>query len=136
MVQDRTARFTKAWLADRRILCYRFEDTAPLTINAWADDLIHELELWPADKPWRLLLDIRLNGAIVSAYGLGRARDIARIRPELRGRLAILIGSRLASQIISIALRGVPNRYRQRDCFVNEAMAVAWLLEADKPLIG
>ena len=126
---DDSPRYTKTWLADGRILCYRLEDTTTLTVDAWATDLTQELEAWPLDRPWRLLLDIRLNGNIVSTYALRRAREIARLRADLPGRLAILIGSRLAAQIISIALRGAPNSFRQRSFFASEALAVAWLLE-------
>jgi|FLYN01.1.fsa_nt_gi hypothetical protein len=128
---DTSPRYTKTWLADGRILCYRFEDTTTATIDAWASDLIQEIEAWTTDRPWRLLLDIRLHGNIVSTYALRRAREIAHRRPELPGRLAILIGSRLAAQIISIALRGAPNTFRRRSFFVSEALAIAWLLEQD-----
>lgn len=131
MLQEITVSYTKETLADGRVLCYRFADTTPATIDAWADDLIHELEIWPNDRPWRLILDIRLNGSVVSAYALRRARAIAGMRSELPGRLAILIGSRLAAQVISMALRVAPNSYRRRACFVNESLAVAWLLEQD-----
>jgi hypothetical protein len=129
---DETPRYTKTWLADGQVLVYRFENTTTRTVDAWAADLIQEFESWPPDRPWRLMLDIRLRGNVVSPYALRRAREIARLRPELPGRLAILIGSRLAAQIISIALRGAPNLYRQRSFFVSEPMAVAWLMEASK----
>ncbi len=125
--------YTKTRLADGRILCYRLEDTTTRTVDAWAADLTHELESWPSDRPWRLLLDIRMKGSVVSPYALRRAREIARLRPELAGRLAILIGSSLAAQIISIALRRAPNSYRKRACFANEVMATAWLLEDANP---
>jgi hypothetical protein len=128
---DNSPRYTKTWLADGRILCYRLENTTIATIDAWAGDLSQELDAWLPGRPWRLMLDIRLGGNVVSTYALRRARDIAHLRPELHGRLAILIGSRLAAQIISMALRGAPNVYRRRAFFVSEAMAVAWLLEQE-----
>jgi hypothetical protein len=128
-----TTLYHKEWLQEDRILCYRLLDLRPSTVDAWAADLTAEFLSAPAEKPWRLLLDIRLHGAVVSAYALFRARQIANMRPELPGRLAILVGGKLSGDIISIAIRSV-NRYRQRAVFVNEALAVNWLLEQNRQL--
>ena len=79
------------------------------------------------NKTWRLMLDVSAE-RIISAYSLMRARKIANLRPELRGRLAVLIRDPMAAQIISMAIRNAPNRYRQRMVFANEPQAVGWLL--------
>jgi len=116
--------YAKEWLADNQVLCYRFHNLTIGTVDAWATDLIGEFNGWPPDKPWRLLLDIRLRGSIVSTYALRRAREIARMRPELPGRLSVLVASRLAADIITIAIRATTNTYRRRAVFVNEALAL------------
>jgi hypothetical protein len=121
--------FTKEWLADAQILCYRFSMTDKTTVDAWAEDLEQELLNWPADRTWRLLLDITLQGNIPSAYAIAQSRRLASLRPELPGRLGVLISSRLGAQIASFALRTLTNSYRQRQVFANEASARAWLLE-------
>ena len=123
-----TPAYTKEWLENNRILCYRLHNTQRGTVEAWEQDLSQELTGWPEGKTWRLLLDVRAE-SIISAYSLLRARKIASLRPELRGQLAVLIGDRLASQIIGMAIRNVPNRYRQRMVFANESFAVHWLLQ-------
>lgn len=121
--------YTKEWLADDRILCYRFMDLTPATLDHWAADLTEAFLNWPEVRPWRLMLDVRLGGGLVNAYALRHARKIAHMRPELPGRLAILVGSKLASDIISMAIRTTNNIYRQRRIFSNEAAAVNWLIE-------
>lgn len=126
---ERTSQYAKEWLAEERILVYRFSDLSPDTIDEWVSDITHELLGWPSDKMWRLILDIRLHGNVVNTYALRRARDIANLRPDLPGRLAILVASKLASDVISMALRAVNNSYRKRLVFVNEALAVRWLLD-------
>ncbi|MBZ0277480.1 MAG: hypothetical protein K8I60_15145 [Anaerolineae bacterium] len=120
--------YSKEWLQNNAILCYRFKDLSPATVDAWGNDLSAELNNWSAEKPWRLLLDIRMKGNIVSPYALRRSYTISRLRPELPGRLAILISSRLAAEIISAAMRAAGNNYRQRQAFVVQAVAVSWLL--------
>lgn len=129
MVQTTATQYVKEWLANERILCYRFHDLSPQTIDTWSADLKDELMSWPVDKPWRLLLDIRLRGSIVSTYALVKAREIARMRPELPGRLSVLVASRLAADIITIAIRATNNNYRKRAVFVSEALSLHWLLE-------
>lgn len=128
--------YEKEWLADRRVVCYRFHDMSPRTIDVWSNDLSAELLEWPDDRPWRLLLDIRLRGSIVSSYALRRSREIARLRPELPGRLAVLVASKLAADIISMAIRVTNNTYRQRKVFVSETPAVYWLTHEEAPTLG
>ena len=123
-----SAPYIKEWLADKKILCYRFRDTSPETIDAWAVDIASELSKWPTDQTWRMMLDISLHGNIVSAYSLRRARELSNLRPEVRGRLSIIIGSRLAAQVISLVIRS-SNSYRQRQVFASEASAIQWLLD-------
>lgn len=121
--------YDKGWLADGRVLCFRFRDLKPATVDGWARDLTAELTGWPDGQPWRLLLDIRLEGNTVNTYALRHARAIASLRPDLPGRLALLVASRLAADVVAIALRAASNRYRRRQVFVNETLALRWLLE-------
>jgi hypothetical protein len=120
--------YSKEWLSDGQVLCYRFQNLTITTVDNWSADLITELTEWPSDRSWRLLLDIRLRGSIVSTYALRRSREIARMRPELPGRLAVLVSSRLAADIITIAIRTTNNAYRRRAVFVSEPLAVHWLV--------
>ena len=128
MSQTRSG-YVKEWLGEEQILCYRLHNLTIQTVDAWAADLTEEFANWSPHKPWRLMLDIRLRGSIVGAYALSRAREIARMRPELPGRLSVLVASRLAADIITIAIRATNNTYRRRSVFVNEAAALHWLLE-------
>lgn len=124
-----TVQYEKEWLANGRILCYRLHELTAATIDHWANDLSGTLNAWPEDKIWRLLIDVRLGGGLVNTYGLRRAREIARLRPELPGRLGILVSSKLAASIISMAIRATSNNYRQRQVFNHEMLAVRWLLD-------
>lgn len=126
---ETTPSYTKEWLNDQRILCYRFADLKTATVDQWGDDLADEFSQWAGKTPWCLLLDIRLKGNVVNTYALRRAREIARLRPELPGKLAVLVSGGLAGQVISMAIRAANNRYRSRQIFVSEALAVHWLLD-------
>jgi len=123
---------TKAWLATDQILCYRCSDTTRGTVDVAIHDLRTEMLTWNASIPLRLLIDIRHENAIISAYALHRARELTRMRPDVRGKLGILTSTVLNAQIVSMALRGLPNEYRRRLVFSSEPDAVAWLLQDDK----
>jgi hypothetical protein len=53
----------------------------------------------------------------------------AGLRPELKGRTAILIGSPRTAELASSLLLRLPLGVRQRKVFSDEAVALAWLLK-------
>ncbi|MEZ4667143.1 MAG: hypothetical protein R3E39_04360 [Anaerolineae bacterium] len=128
MTQIIKLQYDKEWLAGERVLCYRLHDLTTSTIDHWATDLSSTINEWPETEIWRLLIDIRLGGGLVNTYGLRRAREIAHLRPELPGKLAVLVGSKLAASVISMAIRATNNNYRQRQVFSNETVALRWLV--------
>lgn len=121
----------KVWLAQAKILCYRFSNMERTTVDAAARDIQAEMETWQAAAPWRLLMDLQQDNVVVSAYALHRARELTRLRPQLTGKTALLTTNVLTAQIASLALRGISNTRRQRLVFAKEAAAVAWLLQDD-----
>lgn len=121
--------YTKEMIADDQILCYRFNDTNKTTIDPWLEDVMDELVNWPEDKPWRMILDVTMQGAVVSAYSMRNARMASSTRPEMPGRMAVLVGSTVAMRLINVAILNSRNHFRQRKVFVNEAEAIEWLLE-------
>lgn len=128
MVGESTG-YEKQWLAGNQVLSYKFYDLSPSIIDRWADDLSAELNAWPSGKTWRLMLDIRLHSGLISPYSLRRAREIASLRPDVPGRLAVLVSSKLAADIITMTIRATNNTYRKRSVFNNEMIALRWLLD-------
>ena len=122
--------FTVERLAEGKIIAYRFTDIFRPTVDAWAESIRTEYGMW--EHPvLRTLLDLRPAGNIISPYAINSARPLAQLRPELRGRLAILINNRIAAQIMSAAIRANLNANRRRLLFADDQSAMAWLLEND-----
>ena len=121
--------YHKEWLADGHILCYRFEDDKPATVERWAADYEAEISRWPAGYPIRLLLDVRHKYDRLRPSALNRGREMARLRPDVGGRLAMLTAGPATLNIIEMCLRSFTNNSRQRRGFRDEAAAIAWLLE-------
>lgn len=121
----------KLWLANEQILCYRFTETSRTTVDAAIEDVRAEMLAWARNRFWRLMLEVR-DTAVISAYGLNRARELTRLRPDVSGKLAVVTNNVLTAQIAALALRGLPNERRRRLVFSNDVDAVAWLLQDDK----
>jgi hypothetical protein len=121
--------FVKEWLENQWVLAYRFSDTERVTVDCWINDLTTMLATWPRTLPLRLILDIRCENAIISAYAVRRCRELSRLFPSLYGKVAILITDTFSAQIAALVIRGLPNKFRERLIFHNEADAIEWLLE-------
>lgn len=121
--------YKKEMLEEDSILCYRFDDTSKKSVDPWFEDVDAELTAWPEDKPWRMMLDVQKQATVVSAYAMRNARMLSALRPEMPGRLAVLVGSSVATRIINVAILSSRNHYRLRKVFVEEAEAIEWLLE-------
>jgi|GEM_PF-1217426 hypothetical protein len=117
-------------LAEGRVLAYRFSDIFRPTVDAWAESIRTEYGAWQHDK-LRTMLDLRPSGSIISPYAIHSARPLAQLRPELPGRLAVLINNRVAAQIISAAIRANLHANRKRLLFADEPSALAWLMADD-----
>ncbi len=116
----------KEMLADD-ILCYRFRDANRSTIDWFTRDLRREMRQWPAEKPFRLMVDIRSENLFVGLYALRRTRELSKLRPDLSGQTAIIATHPLTSRIVGTAIRMLPNSYRERIVFCCERDAIDWL---------
>ena len=125
------ALYLKEWVSDGRILRYCFHETSRATADAWYEDIAEVFRTWRNDRLFLLLLDVRMQGAIISAQALIRAQQAAMLRPDVSGRNAMLVASPIAAQVISSVIRtGLTPGRRQRLVFSDENQAIAWLLQA------
>jgi len=122
---------TKEWIEDDRILCYRFVNTERTVVDSCADDVAGILTHWPADRPLRMLIDIRSPYAVISAYAMHRARHLTGLRHDLTGKVAFLVTSRVTAQIAGMAFRAISHDRGNHIIFSSEVEAVAWLLQND-----
>lgn len=117
---------------DGRILAYRFVNTSRAAADAWYPDIAEQIMTWPDDQPLMFLIDLRGQETMLSAQAMTRARQVSRLRPELPGRTAVIIGGGTVVQILSSIIRsGLANTRRERALFSSEEAAVDWLLRID-----
>ncbi|MFO7322315.1 MAG: hypothetical protein DIU68_011325 [Chloroflexota bacterium] len=124
--------FTVDWLADNRILCLRFANTSRAAVDRAAADLKRELDCVPEGASFYLLLDLRQPNAVITPFGLRRIREIARYRPDVQLRLAVVTMDQLSLEIAKLSGRGTClGDHCSHYVGVQEAQAVAWLLSGD-----
>jgi hypothetical protein len=120
--------YTKEFLNEGQILSYRLGQTDRPSVNALVEDLRSELAAWPADRFFRLLVDVRVEKGISTFFAVLGIRDLAKSRPDIRGRTAFLVSNQTTAHVVTTILNSVGNRYRERALFADEEMAVRWLL--------
>jgi hypothetical protein len=123
--------FAREWIANGRILSYRFKHLTREAADTWFDDLQAWQPLWTDNRPLLLLYDLRASNTMLSAQALTRARQSADLLLDHPGRTAILMGSNLIAQLISGVIRSSPQGHRERSLFSSEDSALEWLLQND-----
>lgn len=83
-----------------------------------------------AGRPLRVLLDLRQPDLVLTPYAREQAATFTRMRPRLRGRVALLVqpGTSIAHRIDRV-LRSELYHYRERSLFFDREQALAWLRE-------
>lgn len=117
-----TGGLTKEWLADGRVLCYRFTTGDPHALDACRADLLAELSHPGGELP--VLLDIRDWHKPDTPI---RPTDCA--LPALH-TVAVVAPNRHTAHTFLAALHLRACDPQQRTVFFTEPIAVAWLLRA------
>jgi hypothetical protein len=117
------------WLENEQVLCYRFYEITPAMMDEWMNHVTEVVRAWAGYKPLHALIDLRGQPIIVSVQVFSRMRKAASIRPELKGRTAILIDNPRTAKLASSLLLRFPLGVRQRNIFTDEAQALRWLVE-------
>lgn len=120
--------YVKEYAENTEIVILRMYNVQRETVDNIIADVTKEFLEWP-HSVWRAMLDMRNVQGIITPYAVSGSRIIMGLRPELPGRLAVLINNRIAAQVISTAIRVNLNTNRKRLLFADETDAINWLLK-------
>jgi hypothetical protein len=121
--------FTKEWLADGRIACYRFVSTGSEAADTWFSEIVSLFSSWDSSRPLLLLIDLSQPDNVLSPEAIRAAREASQTEPNILGKTALLIDSAAPAQNVNALVDHVLAGTRARKIFDSEAQAVAWLLE-------
>lgn len=122
--------YTKEWLADGRIACYRFISTGTEAAAKWYDEIVSLFSNWDRSKPLLLLIDLSQPDNMLSPEALRAAREASHTSPDVDGKTALVIDASEPAQNVTGLVEHVLAGTRERKIFGSEAEAVAWLLES------
>ncbi len=123
------ATYTKEWLADSRIICYRFVSTGEEAADAWYAEFVNLCAHWEAGKPLLMMIDFRQPDNLLSSEALRRGREASALYPEIPGKTAFLISADSPAHNVAAMVDHVLAPTRARQIFTADADAVTWLLQ-------
>ncbi len=127
---------TREWLSGR-VVIYTLTDSRRETIDAWIAAFKSDIAKWPADRPFLVMHDFSVRGAISTPYGRSRAQELVDARPEIRGRAAIVFPrNTLMITMIQSFLSRQRNPARKQRVFPSRELGIAWLLDTRPMLNG
>lgn len=122
----------REWLFAGKIVVYTVTDSRRESVDAWISAFKSDLMGWSADRPFLLIHDISVRDAAATPYLLARVQEMVLVRPDVRGRAAIILPGNFVDQMIRIFLdrqeKRVTHIPRERKIFASREQAIAWLL--------
>lgn len=121
--------YSKEWLADGQIACYRFVSTGEEAAESWFSEIEKLFSAWERSKPLLLLIDLSQADNLLSSEALRIARVISEIGIDIPGRTALMIDASKPSHSVNALVDYVLAHTRVRRIFGSESQAIAWLLQ-------
>lgn len=133
MIGSRKPGLQQEWAVEGRAVILTVTDTSLDTLETWAQTCRELLLEWPAHQPLLLLHDYSQVDVIISPYIRRTSEELMQIRPELPGKVAVVLTKTIVAQIAHAALNTLWKqglKARQRRVFFDREDGLAWLLEA------
>lgn len=117
-----------SWVHDGKILQFAVSELTHDTLNTGAEILRDSIEQWPIERPYLLMLDT--SRGVLTPYGKTKMVELGNLRPELKGRVAVIVAPSAWGHMTSFFVnRVMPKHTRERRVFFNRDVAMQWLEE-------
>lgn len=111
------------------IMKFVVDDVTRATVDAWYKFLTERIEQWVREQPYLVLYDLRSPRVSMTPYLRERAAILNVLRPDVCGRIAILISPSPAAYLMMAFARLRSHASREARIFFVEDAAVRWLQE-------
>lgn len=119
---------TRESFHDGRIAVWSATTSTKEVIQAWFDYSRQEMQDWPAEHQYLALLD--MSRVILTPFGREKAAELTEVRPDLGGRVAIVISASSIGHLTRLFVNRSLNKNRERRVFYSREEAIQWLEEA------
>jgi len=112
------------------IMKFVVRDVTRSSIDGWYNFLTKRIEEWAREQPYLVLYDLRDPRVSMTPYLRERAAVLNTIRPDVRGRIAILISRSPTAYLMMAFARLRSHASREARIFFTEETALEWLEES------
>lgn len=129
VVEDLGAGVIRTYYHDGEIVVYRLSVVNEAATNTLFGALLERLEAWPAGKPYRCIIDIFSHMTISLEQVANSAHIFGTTRPDLQGRVAIVMRGRsqqyeALNRLMQTAFSQQPRSFH---LFRTDREAIDWL---------
>ncbi len=121
--------FSFKWLYDRRLLYVIGDSSSRADIDAWYQFMASVIKDWPEDRIYLAVQDLSSPKFTLTPYARARASDTYKVRPALKGRVALILPKTFVGQLIRLFIHGERRNHFETRFFVTQSDALAWLAQ-------
>lgn len=125
-----TSGISYQWLDEKHLLKFVLVDVSRETVDKWYNFLTEVLQNWPVERPYRVLYDMRRENVTFTPYIREKAGEINALRPEVKGRIAIVLKPNATAYLVRLFARVRRRSSRVTALFFTEEEALLWLRES------
>lgn len=115
-------------LYDGRIEIWTATNSSKEVTEKWYANSREVLESWTdLNRPYLALLD--MSRVVLTPFGRAKASDLAEVRPEIKGRVAIVVSASTMGHMTRLFVDRSLDKTRERRVFFSRDDALRWLEE-------
>ncbi|MCC7449677.1 MAG: hypothetical protein IT324_19820 [Anaerolineae bacterium] len=127
-IEQLSPTLSREWIADGHIVVYTLQDGTRTTIDRWVKAFTADIAAWPEDRPFLVIHDFSARQVTTTPYGREGGDKLVNVRPEVKGRVAVLLPKTIAAHLIRLFLDQHTKGGRERRIFTSREDAIKWLL--------
>jgi hypothetical protein len=113
-----------------KIICVTIRTVERTAVDKWYATVEEKIKGWSVDQPYLAMYDLAHKDVGFTPYMRHKAASINDLRPEVRGRIALVLTRGPVGYLLMIFARVRARASRQLQVFFDRKAATAWLEEA------
>lgn len=120
------------WLEAERVYCFEIAALDHETTQSWVNATLQLINTWPEKQLVLGVLDFSQASGFAQLISLEKTiGQLKGIRPDLEGRVAVIVSRNMTSSILSFVTRKIPPQFvnREHRIFFETEYGLKWVME-------